>query len=374
MVCISGKSDALLKFKFVNATLWLFMSFIFCELFPSGKGRLLLLLCLLQLMTACTPAMINSGSTAGNGRLTDQAYITADGTELPLSRWVAPHPKAIVIALHGFNDYRQFFASAAEFLQQQQISSYAYDQRGFGASPNTGIWAGDDIYATDLAQFTALIKARHPAIPLYLLGESMGGAIVVDSMTRPEKPEVAGIILSAPAVWGRQTMPWYQTSLLWTLYHTLPWISLTGKGLDIMPSDNVEMLRALGRDPLVIKETRVDAIYGLVNLMDAALSSADKLNTQTLLLYGEKDEIVPPEPTRLFVDSLLSHHSEHKRIAYYSNGYHMLLRDLQAPLVWNDIAQWISNADAALPSGADRNLSKFVQAIPESVAGELVTE
>ena len=356
------------------------MSFFFCKIVPSTSVRLLLLLIVLQLATGCAPAIINSesSSTISNERLTEQAYITADGTTLPLSRWVVPNPRAIVIALHGFNDYRQFIAGAAEYLQQQQISSYAYDQRGFGASPNTGIWAGDDIYAEDLLHFTALIKARHPAIPVYLLGESMGGAIVIDSMTRAEKPDVAGIILSAPAVWGRQTMPWYQTSLLWSLYHTLPWLSLTGKGLGVMPSDNIEMLRALGRDPLVIKETRVDAIYGLVNLMDTALGSAEKLNAQTLLLYGEKDEIVPPEPTKQFVSNLLSHHSDNKTIAYYSNGYHMLLRDLQAPLVWKDIAQWISGAKAGLPSGADRNLSKLVQTIPENagdnVVGELVTQ
>ena len=354
------------------------MSFIFCELCPFSKGRLLLLLIVLQLATACTPATIKSGSFVDSGRLTDQAYITADGAALPLSHWAVPNPKAIVIALHGFNDYRQFFAGAAGYLQQQQISSYAYDQRGFGASPNTGIWAGNDIYAEDLIQFVALIKARHPAVPVYLLGESMGGAIVIDSMTRSKKPDVSGVILSAPAVWGRQTMPWYQTSLLWSLYHTLPWLSLTGKGLGVMPSDNIEMLRALGRDPLIIKETRVDAIYGLVNLMDTALSSAEKLNTQTLLLYGEKDEIVPQEPTKQFVISLLSQQHENKTIAYYNNGYHMLLRDLQAPLVWKDIAGWISNANAALPSGADRNLSRLVQPIPESVGenvvGKLVTE
>lgn len=116
----------------------------------------------------------------------------------------------------------------------------------------------------------------------------MGGAVVINAMTRPGKPAVAGVILAAPAVWGRDTMPWYQTSLLWTLYHTVPWMTLTGKGLKIMPSDNIEMLRALGRDPLVIKETRVDAIYGLTNLMDNALGAAEKLDDETLLLYGQK--------------------------------------------------------------------------------------
>jgi len=308
----------------------------------------------------CTPVMIGPGPIAGTARLSDSVFVTEDGVELPLSQWSVADPKAVLIALHGFNDYRRFIESAAHYLQQQQIFCYAYDQRGFGGSPNTGFWAGSDTYAGDLVQFTQLIQARHPGIPVYLLGESMGGAIVIDAMVRPNKPDVAGIILSAPAVWGRKTMPWYQTSLLWALSHTLPWMTLTGKGLDIMPSDNIDMLRALGSDPLVIKETRVDAIYGLTDLMDQALSSADKLSKQTLLLYGEKDQIVPPEPTKLFVENLLTHQPIGKKIAYYQNGYHMLLRDLQAPLIWQDIAHWILNQNAALPSGADKNSYKLI--------------
>ncbi|WP_329959140.1 alpha/beta hydrolase [Methylomonas rapida] len=320
-------------------------------------------------LSGCTPVMMVSGPTLGVSRLTDHVYIAADGTELPLSTWSATDPKAIIIALHGFNDYRHFFHSTAEYLRQRQVFCYAYDQRGFGQSPNKGFWAGSDTYAGDLAEFTRLVQERHPGKPVYLLGESMGGAIIIDAMARPQKPDVAGIILSAPAVWGRQTMPWYQTSLLWTLSHTFPWLTLTGKGVvQVTPSDNIEMLIALGRDPWVIKETRVDAIYGLTNLMDAALDSAEKLDEKILLLYGEKDEIVPAEPTAMFVRGLLNEQADKKTVAYYKNGYHMLLRDLQAPLIWQDIAHWILDDAKTLPSGADRNIGKLVRQSDETPA------
>ncbi|WP_150048826.1 MULTISPECIES: alpha/beta hydrolase [Methylomonas] len=299
-------------------------------------------LILMMLMPACTPvAPVTGASAIHGGRLLEDLFVTADGIGLKLSRWKANHPKAIVVALHGFNDYRRFFSPAAEYLQQQGIYCYAYDQRGFGESPRTGMWAGSEVYAADVANFSALVKEEHPGVPVYLLGESMGGAVIIAAMTVNPKPSVDGVILSAPAVWGRKTMPWYQTSLLWALSHTLPWVTLTGRGLDIMPSDNIEMLRALGRDPLVIKETRVDAISGLADLMDTALASANKLNVNTLLLYGKKDQIVPAEPTELFIRSLLSAGMQNKTVSYYENGYHMLLRDLQAPVIWHDIAEWI---------------------------------
>jgi hypothetical protein len=65
--------------------------------------------------------------------------------------------------------------------------------------------------------------------------------------------------LAAPALWARDFMPWYQRWLLGILSHTVPWLTLTGESVGVMASDNIEMLRALGRDPLVI--TCCCAIY-----------------------------------------------------------------------------------------------------------------
>ncbi len=304
-------------------------------------------------LSACAPVVIKPGDRVDSGRLTEKSFITEDDVALPLATWHSNDAKAVIVALHGFNDYRNFFAQPAKFLSQHNIVSYAYDQRGFGASPNAGYWAGTDAYVEDLALFIRLIKIRHPNVPIFLLGESMGGAIIINAMTHTPQPDVNGIILAAPAVWGRETMPWYQTALLWSLSHTFPWLKLTGEGLEITPSDNIEMLKALSQDPLVIKETRVDAIYGLVNLMDQALADAGLLSSKTLLLYGEKDEIVPQEATQLFLQQLLNGDPVNKTIAYYQNGYHMLLRDLQAPLLWKDIASWIESNNKPLPSGAD---------------------
>lgn len=321
---------------------------------------LLNLLLISLLLPACTPVVVKPGMASGQGRLTSHAFITDDGMKLPLSRWAAEESKAVIIALHGFNDYRQFFREPAEFFKQHGITSYTYDQRGFGATPNRGYWAGNDAYTNDLSLFSRLIKQRHPNTPVYLLGESMGGAVIINTVTQPFSPAIDGIILAAPAVWGRKTMPWYQTALLWSLSYSLPWLTLTGEDLEITASDNIDMLKALGRDPLVIKETRVDAIHGLVNLMDRALENAGRLTVDTLLLYGEKDEIIPRRPTMIFLQGLLDKHASAKTIAFYPEGYHMLLRDLQAPVLWRDIVAWIDSHTAPLPSGADKHAQHWL--------------
>lgn len=322
----------------------------------------LLLIPFLASILGCTPMTHPAKQLISSCQIVNNLFITHDGTPLPLKTW-RPHEdeiKAIIIALHGFNDYSNFFQQPGNYFSQQNILSYAYDQRGFGESPNRGLWAGIDTYIKDIECFIHLVNNQHPDVPIYLLGESMGGAISISTAAQSERLPINGIILAAPAIWSRETMPWYQNVLLWTLSHTMPWLTLTGRGLGIKPSDNIDMLKTLGKDPLIIKETRVESIYGLVNLMDLAFSSANLITKNTLLLYGDNDEIIPKEPTYQLSQQLLNAKEDQHIIAFYQNGYHMLLRDLQAPVLWNDIVMWINSANNPLPSGADKRAQRLL--------------
>ncbi len=311
------------------------------------------ILLLLTITVACLPQQVHqSVNTSISPRLEQKHYLAGDGVELPIRSWLPQHtpPRAVIIALHGFNDYSNAFAAPGVYLSSRGIACYAYDQRGFGNAPGRGLWAGTEAYSRDLTGFTRSIRKQHPGIPLYLLGESMGGAVAMAATTGSNAPPVDGLILVAPAVWARSTMPWYQRWLLAIASRTVPWLELTGKGLDITPSDNIEMRRALGRDPLVIKATRVDTLRGLTDLMDAALAAAPKLQQPTLIQYGKHDQIIPKEPTL----QMLATVPPNVRTAFYAEGYHMLLRDLQAEKPLADIVAWVTDRNGSLPYGAER--------------------
>src|SRR3546814_8291564 len=102
----------------------------------------------------------------------------------------------------------------------------------------------------DVATAAALLQVRHPDLPLYLLGESMGGAVILAALAGPQPPVADGIVLAAPAVWARSTMPFHLRASLWLGARLFPWARFSGQGLDIRASDNDEMMRALGRAPL----------------------------------------------------------------------------------------------------------------------------
>jgi alpha-beta hydrolase superfamily lysophospholipase len=308
-----------------------------------------------SLLAGCAADLKPAGPPVAAPAFDHDAWQAADGVRLPMRSWLpAGSPKAVILAVHGMNDYSHAFDGPGSFLAHHGIAVYAYDQRGFGKGPHPGYWSDGADMATDLLTAARLVAARHPGKPLYLLGESMGGAVAMLATAgdRPP-PEVAGVILSAPAVWGRAEMGLVQRAALWLAYEVAPGWELTGRGLHITASDNIEMLRELSRDPLVIKATRVDAIHGLVDLMDDAFAVAPRLKLPALVLYGAKDEVIPPNPTWDMITGLPGL-GRTQKVAYYDHGYHMLLRDLQAERVLADIAAWINDPAAPLPSGADQ--------------------
>ncbi|GLQ07009.1 alpha/beta hydrolase [Sneathiella chinensis] len=301
------------------------------------------LLCLVAV--ACSPVVQKAGDGVQAPQLLAERFVTADGYSLPLRVWKAPEERAVVIAVHGFNDYSNAFTFPASWWQGRGISTYAYDQRGFGETLNRGIWAGEDLLTRDLAAVVTAVRRDHPEKPVFLLGESMGGAVVMTAVTGEAFPDVDGIILSAPAVWGWQALnPLYKVSL-WVAAHLLPGVTATGQGLGIQASDNIPMLRGLGADPLFIKETRFDAMYGVVGLMDRAYDVAAELEPDILVLYGANDEVIPRHP----VEDVVARLPEGADVVLYEQGWHLLLRDLQAEVVWRDIESWI--ASRTLPSG-----------------------
>ena len=128
----------------------------------------------------------------------------------------------------------------------------------------------------------------------------------------------------------------YKT-MLWTMAHLVPEKTFTAESLDILATDNMEILKEMAQDPNVIKAARTDSIYGLVNFMSdtkSHLSASPK--KPVLLLYGLKDQVIPPEP----IYKLSRHLSEQDTILY-AEGYHMLLRDKQRIRVFKDIITWM---------------------------------
>ena len=313
------------------------------------------------MIASCAPVVAPQGPRSSEPTLSKIAFVTADALELPLRRWLPQgQPKAVIVALHGFNDYAKAFDKIPDgalgtgpFLASQGFAVFAYDQRGFGGAPHAGLWPGIDALTGDVRDIVVVLRRTYPGVPLYGLGESMGGAVLMAAVAETTAPLFDGLILAAPAVWARSTMPLKYRIALWLGARLTPGLKPSGRGFGVQASDNIDLLRHNARDPLFLKKTRVDSIYGITDLMDEALASTPKLIIPTLYLYGQNDQLIPKPPTLKALRSFPAQ-AGLLRLAYYPKGWHIVLRDHQAETVLGDVAAFIMDPTAPLPSGADQ--------------------
>ena len=285
--------------------------------------------------------------------VTDGAFTMADGARLPYRQWLPPDdPRIVVLALHGIDDSRDAWEAPGPLLAAQGIAVIAPDERGFGATPGRGYWPGTARMVSDARAMVLDLRTRYPDAKLYLMGESMGGAVLLALAASPDAPQVDGYVFSSPAVWGRREMNPLYRSVLWLTDHTVPNMRLTGGGTGVVPTDNDAAWDRLSRDPLTVTETRVATVKGLVDLMDAALAGSGKVHGPVLFLYGGHDELVPKNAMASAWRAAARSGDRSVTFAFYPQGYHLLQRDHEGPVVTADIARWLQDPGAPLPSGA----------------------
>lgn len=305
--------------------------------------------------TACAP-FVQSPQPAPVGfsgaRLEADALIADDGARLPLSVWrPRGEPSAVILAVHGMNDSRTTWWMAGPWWAEHGILTYAYDQRGFGGAPERGIWAGEELLVGDLRVAVRLIRARHPGVPLVLVGESLGSAVSIAALASDDPPDVDRVALLAPAVWGWSAQPIPNRISLWVAAHLFGSASPEPPAFvteDIYASTNLAELYRMGRDPDMSLTTRMDAVYGLVSMMEEGARGLGRVRVPLAYFYGGDDPLISIDATRLALVNL----PQGGRTAYYPAGRHLLVRDLEAEAVMTDVAAFVENPAAPWPSGA----------------------
>ena len=117
-------------------------------------------------------------------------------------------------------------------------------------------------------------------------------------------------------------------------------------------SDNPASVIRLERDPLTIHGTPLSTLYGLLNLMEEASAAAAHFTVPALFMYGAHDELIPKEAT---LATWRAVRGGSHRLAFYPNGWHLLLRDIDRATPIGDAIAWIHDHAAPLPSGMDLN-------------------
>ncbi|MCG8392249.1 MAG: lysophospholipase [Pseudomonadales bacterium] len=253
-----------------------------------------------------------------------------------LREWPASKPrKGVVLALHSFGDYGAAFDQIGPLFAANGYHLVSYDQAGFGRRRQQDRWPGEAQLVDDaVSQIQRLYASYHQ--PVVVLGESLGGAVAMLAALR-EPDKVAALVLVAPAVREGIRFRYGWNAAIATAATLAPGYRLTVTREADDPSLSTDSARRLARDPLVMREVRMDAYWGLIRLADSASDQAHRLTPPTLLLYGGQDQSVPAAG----IVHLRDHVNDNGDYRFYPHGPHLLLQGPHWQNVSGDILKWL---------------------------------
>jgi alpha-beta hydrolase superfamily lysophospholipase len=246
-------------------------------------------------------------------------------------------PRAALIALHGLGDHSGLYPMLGEALAPRGIAVSLPDLRGNGRSPGPrGHVDSWDELREDLDAFVRRTRAELPGVPLFLLGNSLGGLVVLEYAARRPAALRGVIALAAPL--GSLGVPAPLLALGRVLSRVWPRFSLE-TGMD---------LSGLSRDPEAVAHVLADPLFhrrGTARLSTEVAAAIAEVHAAAptfplplLLVHGSADRMVSPDGTRRFA-ARVGHPDA--TLLEIPGAYHALLADLDQQRVLAAIGDWI---------------------------------
>jgi alpha-beta hydrolase superfamily lysophospholipase len=232
------------------------------------------------------------------------SFLASDGAAVPYRLWHARESAAAVLLLHGAFDYAAAFDEIGPKLACKGLSALAIDQRGFGATGSRGLWSGTARMTQDACEAAEFLLGRVGTDkPLFVLGESMGGAVAIHAAAADSIPRLRGIVLAAPGALASRFR-----------HRLLAWIAAAARflagdseliferlsGWELTPA---AAIRLIG-DPLVMRRMRPDMLCGMADLALSAVDAAGSVQVPALTMVGARDEFVRLACVRRLFDNL----------------------------------------------------------------------
>ena len=239
---------------------------------------------------------------------------------------------------HGYAEhagrYVDSYSRLIPCLVSQGYDVHAFDMRGHGSSP--GVRGAADVEQTVRDHLFARTLLQREGKPLFLYGHSLGGLVTAASVAQ-EQDQVAGVILSSPALLlGVHPAARWLAALLRKLS---PNLGIASRQSPSGLSRDIREVEKFEADPLVYRG-KMPAVLGAsaIAIADASWPLYRKWRVPTLTMHGTDDTYTNPRGSALF-DALIQ--SPTHQMMMVDGGRHELLNDVDRTMVLTATLSWL---------------------------------
>ena len=252
----------------------------------------------------------------------------------------------IIVAIHGLSTHakREFFYTGP-FFTGKKFAILAIDLPGFGHWPGTKGNVKSWRVLRDAVQ-CAIDAAHdtHPDLPLFLLGVSMGGLVVLEYALTIQKPRpvpIKAIATLVPAIDHALDLKWYHKLLILLIGTVAGNTKYAGKNDPIECHDPNSIVWE--DDPLRLQYQRLGFIKKLWGKMRWVQKQASNWNDPLLVITVDQDAQVRTEAVKAWVEQVREKSATTPipvEYELFEDCYHRITHELRRDEVFNRILEF----------------------------------
>jgi lysophospholipase len=219
-------------------------------------------------------------------------------------KWEADNAKGTIVIVHGAAEHHGRYKWLIEMWRSSGYHVVMGDLPGQGTTTRRkrGHIESFDEYINEVADWVEAAKAFH--LPIFLLGHSLGGLVVIRTL-QEKRLSVKGVILSSPCL-GLVTYPSKPLDLLSKLLNYIMPSMLFDSGLSVeMATRNKEIHEMDKNDSLYVTKVSVRWYRELIHAIHLANRNIRKFpDIPLLLMQSGDDKIVDKVAVKEWFDQL----------------------------------------------------------------------
>lgn len=272
----------------------------------------------------------------------EQGWIqSADGNRL---FWRRHSPegdaRAVLLVVHGLAEHTGRYLHVLDHFATAGFDCWAHDYRGHGQSPGPRVHVRHfDEFLTDLAAARRLVTHAQPDLPLFLVGHSQGGLIVLrEAVTNPQGLE--GIVVSSPFLGMHpDAAPPAALHMVANIVSTFaPKLMFSKVAEPSVLSRDPKIPEAYIADPLVSTTVSARWFTEVLRAQTDTHARASTLSVPALVMQSGDDRLTDPAATRSWASNAPAHLVEYVE---WEGLYHEMFNEPEKEQVFARVEHWL---------------------------------
>ena len=247
-------------------------------------------------------------------------------------------PKAFIVLVHGIGEHSGRYEDWIRRFIAQDVTVVTFDQRGHGNSEGKrGVIKSYSDFMKDIDTVIQYAESRHPQIPMFLYGHSMGGGEVLNHLLR-RKANYCGVISTSPWIKTQAAPPKIAIPFIRLLNRLIPFYRTVSKFDSVYLSHDKSLVERYQTDDLVHDFVSIRMFIEAYDAGYFAYHSKNAFQKPLLLLHGTGDKITNCDASKYFAQN----NSKYTSLKLWEGGYHELHNETFKDDVFEYIISWIN--------------------------------